>query len=102
MSTRDFAPAPLFTAEQAAAVAARDRDVFCEAGAGSGKTRVLVGRYCDAIADDGVDIEGLLAFTFTERAAAELRQRVRAELLRRAHLAADTVRERELRTLARA
>ena len=37
------------TSEQAAAIDARDRDVFCEAGAGTGKTRVLVGRYCDAL-----------------------------------------------------
>ena len=37
------------TPEQSAAIDARDRDVFCEAGAGSGKTRVLVGRYCDAV-----------------------------------------------------
>ncbi len=102
MSPAEQSPAPMFTGEQAAAVAARDHDVFCEAGAGSGKTRVLVGRYCDALAEDGVDIEGVLAFTFTERAAAELRQRVRAELLRRAYSSADAVRERELRTLARA
>ena len=32
-----------------AAIEARDRDVFLEAGAGTGKTRVLVDRYCDAI-----------------------------------------------------
>jgi superfamily I DNA/RNA helicase len=32
------------TPEQGAAIAARDRDVLCEAGAGTGKTRVLVDR----------------------------------------------------------
>jgi ATP-dependent helicase/nuclease subunit A len=90
------------TAEQAAAVAARDRDVFCEAGAGTGKTRVLVRRYCEAVADDGVEIEGILAITFTERAGAQLRGRVRAELMSRSRAAEEPARRRELATLARA
>ncbi|MCB0876559.1 MAG: UvrD-helicase domain-containing protein [Solirubrobacterales bacterium] len=72
------------TAEQEAAIGNRDRDVFLEAGAGTGKTRVLVERYCDAVAVDGVEPERILAFTFTEKAAAEMRHRVRAELARRA------------------
>jgi ATP-dependent helicase/nuclease subunit A len=74
-------PSP--TAEQRAAIDARDRDVFCEAGAGTGKTRVLVDRYCDAVERDEVGIDAILAFTFTERAAAELRTRVRRELRER-------------------
>ncbi|MDQ3571444.1 MAG: ATP-dependent helicase, partial [Actinomycetota bacterium] len=92
------------TAEQAAAIAARDRDSFCEAGAGSGKTRVLADRYCDAVTIDGVGIDQILAFTFTERAAAELRQRVRRELARRSEQAGESGDQglaRELRTLAR-
>lgn len=72
----DFSP----TVEQRAAIDARDTDVFCEAGAGTGKTRVLVDRYCDAIEHDELGIEAILAFTFTERAAAELRTRIRREL----------------------
>ncbi len=56
-------PAP--TPEQAEAIAARDRDVFLEAGAGTGKTRVLVERYCDAVDLDGIEPERILAFTFT-------------------------------------
>jgi ATP-dependent exoDNAse (exonuclease V) beta subunit len=92
------------TAEQAAAIAVRDRDVFCEAGAGSGKTRVLVGRYCDAVVNGEARIDEVLAFTFTERAAAELRQRIRRELGRRSREAAaggDEFRAAELRGLAR-
>ena len=98
----DERPEP--TAEQRRAIAARERDVFCEAGAGSGKTRVLVDRYCDAVVADGVGIEAILAFTFTDRAAAELRQRIRRELGRRARAAAragERHRAAELRTLAR-
>jgi ATP-dependent helicase/nuclease subunit A len=68
------------TAEQRLAIETRDRDAFCEAGAGTGKTRVLVGRYCGALLSDGVEIDEILAFTFTERAAGELRQRIRREL----------------------
>ena len=70
---RGFEP----TAEQRAAIAARERDAFLEAGAGSGKTTVLVDRYCEAVAEDGVEVDRILAFTFTERAAAEMRSRVR-------------------------
>ena len=90
------------TPEQAAAIEARDRDVFLEAGAGTGKTRVLVSRYCDAIDVDGVAPERILAFTFTERAAAEMRRRVRLELARRAGLAEDPDRRERLIAAARA
>jgi ATP-dependent exoDNAse (exonuclease V) beta subunit len=80
------------TREQQAAIDARASDVFCEAGAGTGKTRVLVGRYCDAVAAGEAGIEEILAFTFTERAAGELRHRIRQELGRRGlrALARDT------------
>ncbi len=92
------------TAEQAAAIDARERDVFCEAGAGTGKTRVLVGRYCDALTGGEAEIDEILAFTFTERAASELRQRIRRELMRRSRVAkaeGDEVRATELRRRAR-
>ncbi len=72
------------TPEQAAAIAASGRDVLLEAGAGTGKTGVMVDRYCRLICEEGVSPEEILAFTFTDRAAAELRQRIRAELARRA------------------
>ncbi|HSI80393.1 MAG TPA: UvrD-helicase domain-containing protein [Solirubrobacterales bacterium] len=77
------------TPEQRAAIASRDRDVFCEAGAGTGKTRVLVERYCEAVISDGAGPEEILAFTFTERAAAELRTRIRRELTARAAAARE-------------
>ncbi len=92
------------TNEQLAAVTTRDRDTFCEAAAGSGKTRVLVERYCEALVSDGIGVDHVLAFTFTERAAAELRGRVRTRLNAHAgavRAAGDAARARELRTLAR-
>ena len=92
------------TAEQQAAIDARDTDVFCEAGAGTGKTRVLVERYCAAIETDGLGAEAILAFTFTERAASELRTRIRRELNARAAAARrreDDELEERLRRAAR-
>jgi ATP-dependent helicase/nuclease subunit A len=90
------------TAEQRAAIAARARDAFLEAGAGSGKTSVLVDRYCAAIAEDGVEVDRILAFTFTERAAAEMRARIRRELVALSRAAVDPQRADELRRAARA
>ncbi|HEY2479512.1 MAG TPA: UvrD-helicase domain-containing protein [Solirubrobacterales bacterium] len=81
------------TPEQRAAIEAHGRDVLLEAGAGSGKTGVMVERYCRLVVDEGVSPDAVLAFTFTDRAAAELRSRVRAELSRRAAgTGADAVR----------
>ena len=81
--------APERTEPQRAAIAARQRDVFTEAGAGAGKTGVLVERYCDCVTEDEVSPDRILAFTFTERAAGELRERVHRLLSARAREAAD-------------
>ncbi|HET9184975.1 MAG TPA: UvrD-helicase domain-containing protein, partial [Solirubrobacterales bacterium] len=72
------------TPEQAAAIRTRGGDVLLEAGAGTGKTGVMVERYCRLVCDAGLSPDAILAFTFTEKAAAELRQRIRDELGRRA------------------
>jgi len=80
----DLAPSREPTPEQAAAIAVRGKDVLLEAGAGTGKTGVMVERYCRLVCDSGLSPDAVLAFTFTEKAAAELRQRIRAELARRA------------------
>jgi ATP-dependent exoDNAse (exonuclease V) beta subunit len=66
--------------QQAAAIEARGR-VFVAAGAGTGKTAVLVERYVRAVTEGGLDVESLLVITYTERAAGELRSRIRARLL---------------------
>ena len=68
------------TPEQAAAIGAAGRDVLVEAGAGTGKTGVMVDRYCRLVCEEGVSPDAVLAFTFTDKAAAELRERIRAEL----------------------
>jgi ATP-dependent helicase/nuclease subunit A len=81
------------TPEQAAAITVSGRDVLLEAGAGTGKTGVMVDRYCRLVCDKGVAPDEILAFTFTDKAAAELRQRIRAELSRRAEAGSERARE---------
>ena len=81
------------TEQQLGAVAERGRDVFLRAGAGTGKTTVLVDRFCAAARDPDSGVEQILAFTFTERAADQLRRRVREELNRRAAAAEGEERE---------
>src|SRR4051794_36525928 len=68
--------------EQRAAVDARGL-VFVSAGAGTGKTKVLVERFARAVCDEGVDVESILVITYTEKAAGELRSRIRAGLVER-------------------
>jgi ATP-dependent helicase/nuclease subunit A len=86
MSTEQASAAPARqpTPEQAAAIGARGTDVLLEAGAGTGKTGVMVDRYCRLVCDSGLSPDAVLAFTFTDKAAAELRQRIRTELTGRA------------------
>ncbi|HKH23726.1 MAG TPA: UvrD-helicase domain-containing protein [Solirubrobacterales bacterium] len=81
------------TSEQREAAESRDRDVFLRAGAGTGKTKVLVDRFSAAALDEGSGVERILAFTFTERAADQLRRRVREELAGRAAAAEGEERE---------
>ncbi len=82
------------TPEQAAAIGAAARSVMVEAGAGTGKTGVMVDRYCRVVCEQGVSTDAVLAFTFTEKAAAELRERIRTAIEARA--AAGSERAREL------
>jgi ATP-dependent helicase/nuclease subunit A len=90
--------APQPTPEQRRAVESGEPNVLLEAGAGSGKTRVLVERFCDAVEADGTD--SALAFTFTERAAGELRGRIRQELAARAEAAMQAGEEERADALA--
>ena len=76
--------------EQRAAIEARGR-VLLSAGAGTGKTAVLVERFARAVCDEGLDVDSVLAITYTRRAAGELRGRIRAALLERGRH--DLVRE---------
>lgn len=73
-------PPRALTPQQQAAVFARGTSIALGAGAGSGKTTVLTARFLAALEPPtGSDLRRVVAVTFTEKAARELRRRVRRE-----------------------
>ena len=77
-----MAPPNAMNEQQRAAVDAGG-EVFVSAGAGTGKTAVLVERFVRAVCERGIDVDSILVITYTRRAAGELRTRVRAALAER-------------------
>ena len=67
-----------FTPEQQKVIDLRNRNILVCAAAGSGKTAVLVERIIEIVTDEEhpVDIDRLLVVTFTNAAAAEMRERI--------------------------
>ena len=69
------------TDEQKRAAEAKG-SVAVTAGAGTGKTRMLAERYLFHVRDQNLSPLSIVAVTFTEKAAAELRSRIRTTLLK--------------------
>jgi ATP-dependent helicase/nuclease subunit A len=70
-----------FTPAQAEAIARREGSLLLSANAGSGKTSVLSERFVRSVLEDGVEPGRILAITFTDKAAGELRTRVRGRFV---------------------
>ncbi len=70
------------TEQQRRAVVARDVSVVLSSGAGCGKTTVLTERYLSHLSLDKADVAQVVAITFTDRAAREMRGRIRSALTR--------------------
>jgi ATP-dependent helicase/nuclease subunit A len=67
-----------YTPAQARAIAALDTNVAVSAGAGAGKTKVLVERYLGILTSGRAACDEILAITFTNKAAKEMKERIRA------------------------
>ena len=70
-----------FSSTQQAVIDSRNKNLLVSASAGAGKTAVLVERLCRFVIDDRVPIQSILAMTFTEDAAREMKVRLKQRLL---------------------
>ena len=73
-----------------------DTSFFLQAGAGAGKTRILVDRVVELVRRDHAQLRNIVAITFTEKAAGELRARIRTALSKARGRAGDTAEQRRL------
>ena len=82
--------------EQAAAAYQISKHISVTAGPGSGKTTVLVERYLHILREHSLSIDQIVAITFTNRAANEMRERLRAGLHHMLRIANEEERRRWL------
>lgn len=69
-----------YSPEQTRAIETLDRNMAVKAGAGAGKTRVLVERYVRMLKTGAASMDGIVAITFTRKAAREMKERIRERL----------------------
>ncbi len=65
-----------FSDQQERAITERGHSILVSAGAGSGKTSVLVERVQRLAMNEGIDLDRILIVTFTEAAANEMKERI--------------------------
>src|ERR1700722_5013346 len=70
----------LLTKQQRRAVVTRHTSVILSSGAGCGKTTVLTERYLSHLRDYGAEVGQVVAITFTDRAARQMRKRIREQV----------------------
>lgn len=73
-------PESKWTTEQLRAITERGRNILVSAGAGSGKTAVMVERIVRLVIEDKVPVSAMLIVTFTKAAASEMKERLRNAL----------------------
>jgi ATP-dependent helicase/nuclease subunit A len=83
-----------FTDEQRRAITTVGKNLCVAAGAGSGKTTVLVERYLFLLEKAGMETKEIVAITFTEKAANQMKEKIRSKMRERMNSATD-LRERE-------
>ena len=81
----EFRPNPA----QTSAINEEGKNILVSAGAGSGKTTVLVERVVRMIIEEGVSIDSLIIVTFTKAAAANMKEKIYKRI--RAALADETL-----------
>lgn len=72
---------PKWSKEQEKAIYTLNKNILVSASAGSGKTTVLIARLLHLVKDKKVPIDEILAMTFTEAAANEMKKRLSVSLL---------------------
>ncbi len=94
-----------YTTEQQAALTAHDRSVSLAAGAGCGKTFVLTERFLShldpRILEPTAELSELVAITFTDAAAREMRDRIRRRCFERLAESTDASEQQAWRRLLR-
>ena len=74
-------PASTLTDQQHRAVHTREVSVVLSSGAGCSKTHVLTERYLSHLRLDGAEVAQIVAITFTDRAARQMRGRIRRAIV---------------------
>ena len=69
-----------WTKEQQEAIELRNKNILVSAAAGSGKTAVLVERIKRLIIEEKCPVDRMLIVTFTNAAAAEMKEKIRKSL----------------------
>ena len=81
---------PNWNAMQEKAIFTHDKNILVSASAGSGKTTVLIARLLHLIQDKKIEINRILAMTFTEAAANEMKKRMAKELTNALEMCEDS------------
>src|SRR5690554_6549845 len=92
-------PRPLDHAQRELAAGDIHNSYWVEAGAGTGKTILLIRRLLTLLGKGAAALEHIAAITFTEKAAAELKMRLREELEKLVSGSGPAARPRLLRAL---